>query len=242
MVRFWTLIAKASLAISLIALLSACQKKTEAADSENELPGELSEPEGRLPHSEGVYESPLMRLSPEQLSKTLEKTLGFSVSWDGGDGRIVDGIVEQFGLPLGGIDFENSSVRDPGAKVQTLLVARLIAWRGAEFIVWKDFERLQKGTSADLKIFEAPFNPWVDLPGEGGERDQIWSTQLENAYWTLLSRAPSAEEKALHKRNFELLAQDENAGVAWISSIYALLGSAEFWNLWGPRTALQEPL
>lgn len=248
MVRFPASPAKSALLLCLFLVALACQKKGEETlvAGEGEGPSGSGEtPDGSAPsHSEGLYSSPLMRLSPEQLSRTLERTIGFTMSWDGGDGRIVDGIVDQFALPLGGIDFENSSVRDPAAKVQTLLVARLIAWRGAEFVVWKDFERLEKGALAELKIFTAPFQPWTEVPGKGDsdQAEKAWTAQLENIYWSLLSRAPSPEEITLHRDSFLLVMKDENAGVAWISSIYALLGSAEFWNLWGPRQAPRESL
>jgi hypothetical protein len=171
----------------------------------------------------------LTRLSPEQVSNALRQSLGLELTWTAGDGRKVDGIVTEYGIPLGGIDFANTFERDPTSQIHTLLTVRLLSWQGAEWIVWKDGELLSKGGSP--KLFDSGFLMWQYIPGS--QYEDKWTAQLEKIYWSLLSRAPDAEELALQKAAFTDIASNDNPGVAWIASIYAILASSEYWNLWG---------
>lgn len=217
----------------ILTFFLSCKKK-EVEEEESSTMGAVEE-ETIIDevNADGSSNAALMRLSPEQVSKTFRQTLGLSLSWDGGDGRIVDGILAEYGVLLGGIDFQSAFIRDPTSKIHTLLAVRLLAWQGAEHVVWQDLTKIDRGAVEDLKLFSSDFQVWSMVPGDGDEREKSWQAQLERIYWTLLARAPDEQEIALHRETFLKQTAQENAGVAWITSVYVILAGAEFWNLWG---------
>jgi hypothetical protein len=202
-------------------IFCSCRKATETTAKDS--------PTAATTTYSSAITTDVMRLSPEQISNTLRQSLGLEISWTGSDGRKVDGIVSEYGIPLGGIDFANSFQRDPSSQIHTLLTVRLLSWQSAEWIVWKDGEKLSKGVSPQL--FQSGFSMWQDIPDSKTEAK--WTTQLESIYWQLLSRAPDSDEIALHRAAFLDITKSENPGVAWITAIYSIIASSEFWNLWG---------
>ncbi len=223
------------LLIGSIALgLASCKKKTLETEESSTSAGTEEASTIDESNPDGSSNAALMRLSPEQISKTFQQTLGLGVSWDGGDGRIVDGLLSEYGVLLGGIDFQSAFVRDPSSKIHTLLAVRILAWQGAEHVVWQDLTKIDKGSALDeLKLFPADFLAWSMVPGDSAENEKAWQTQLERIYWTLLARPPDEQEIALHRQTFLQQTAKENAGVAWITAVYVILAGAEFWNLWG---------
>jgi hypothetical protein len=185
----------------------------------------------------------MARLTPEQVSRILEKRLNYTTGWRDGDGRFFDLIVRIFGVPLGGVDFESAFERDASAKVHTLLVSRTLAWNVAtEFIVWElDPKAAKKESRArvltlvnlktDFPSEAAPsFPPVADLAA----RDARWRAQLDDLYWRLFARPPRAEETAACARAFaRAMTHQPSPPAGWLIVLYGLLSTAEFWNLWG---------
>jgi hypothetical protein len=180
---------------------------------------------------------------PEQLSQNI-KSLGF---FDGHEvansytGDNLDLLTLVYGVPLGGIDFETSSRRDPLTKAQTVLVSRTVSYSFALQIFYKDFHRPPGErlifTSCDIN-HDRPFGlagdsamstPWQDHIKKGEVR---WRAQVDDLFWRFLSRPPSESEMEAVKELFFAALEDQNwTGGGWSALLYALLASEEFWHL-----------
>lgn len=186
----------------------------------------------------------LTRLTPEQLSNDLGDAVNF-----GPDelrvtvpelGQTIDYLVTQFGVPLGGIDFVTTSRRDPETKAQTLLVARVVAWQFAGAALWKDHNLAESERRVFTKCkmeTDRPFQPadealppvWQAVIREGETR---WRAQVDELFFRLYARPPVAAEVEAVKTAF--LATFNNEGYApsgWLTVLYAMLASQEFWHL-----------
>ena len=166
----------------------------------------------------------VVRLTPEQIRNTLEAVLG--VSFQYGDYNL---ITDAYGVALGGVDFQSNFERDPSAKVQTLLVARGLAWAATVTFIFQEFER----SSADRLVFTVA-NMEEDGPDNDGS--DAWNAQLVDIYWRLLARAPTAAEVAAVSEAFVALRDNNGQGngwapYGWMGVIYALLSTEEFWNI-----------
>ena len=145
-------------------------------------------------------------------------------------------------IPLGGVDFLASSIRERLPKVQTQLVIRMIAWQTASFIVWREGSEDHpdpKTIFTHCNINEdRPYQTqdeergavWASLVRQGETR---WTNQLNEIYWRLLSRPARKEELSIIKKSFLQAMTDYNGWVAgaWIPVLFAILSSTEFWNL-----------
>ena len=166
----------------------------------------------------------VVRLTPEQVRNTLETTLG--ISWQYGDYNL---IVDAYGVALGGVDFNSTFERDPSAKVQTLLVARGLAWAAAVTFIFQEYNRV---TSERLIFTTADMD--FDAPDNNGSAN--WNAQLVELYWFLLARAPTQAEIDAISQSFTSLRDSNGQGdgwpaYGWMGVLYSLLSTEEFWNI-----------
>jgi len=168
-----------------------------------------------------------VRLTPEQISQHLERTFGHTRRYQSGAGYTIDALVSNLGVALGGIDYMLASNRDPFPRTQTVLISRMLAWEVAVEVVLNHADSMR---SPKLRIFDK-----VDLDrdrpdGAGAER---WEAQLEDLYWRMFSRAPTAHEALACRNAFIILMEKHgnNTVVAWIGVVYALISTVEFWVL-----------
>ena len=185
----------------------------------------------------------MARLTPEQVSRVLKQRLNYETGWVDGDGVFHDAIKEVFAVPLGGVDFATTFERDPSPKVQTILVARALAWNvAAEVIYWeidpkgaRKTARTRVLTTADLAT-DFPAEAAALFPGapDAASRDARWRAQLDDLYWRLFARPPrTAEVSACAMAFAAALKHQPWPPAGWNAVLYALLSTAEFWNLWG---------
>jgi hypothetical protein len=169
-------------------------------------------------------------LSPEQFSIHLKKAFDLEVTWTGDDGLIVDALVKSYGVPLGGLEFGTQDYRDPTPKVQNHLAARAIAWSAALQIFWKDC--CTQGQ--EPKIFSR-VALWEDGYSKGNQA--AWKAQLEDIYMRILGRPPLEEEYRAIGPIFDRVSDAQKTtgqnGWAWISILYSLFTSPEYWNIVG---------
>lgn len=186
----------------------------------------------------------LTRVTPEQLGANIRRTLNLHTDFTYDDpyaGQTIDFLQVLFGVPLGGIDFQTATTRDPGTKAQTLLIARVIAWQFAVMGVWteNDLDQADRKvfTKCTLEVDRPYFEPWDSWRNETQiaqirEGEARWALQVEELFYRLYSRPPSATETALIKDAF--LAALEHQGypqAGWITVIYAMLATEEFWHI-----------
>lgn len=165
----------------------------------------------------------LTRLTPEQVSNHIYQALGYRLQATGTFLVTLDVIVESYGVPLGGIDHDTVFSRDRESKVQTMLVARTLAWQIAVLVV------NQEAAGTTTNVFTR-CNVHTDEPGGGSEA--AWLAQIDELYWRLYGRTPAAEEVTALKTAFTTLAaQEASRPAAWQGILYSMLASAEFWNL-----------
>ena len=187
----------------------------------------------------------LTRLTPEQLANSLNSAVNFG-SGTGeyffsleGTGQSLSYIQFLYGVPLGGIDFETTSIRDNSTKAQTLLVSRVIAIQYAMASMGKEYNK-PDGTKevfvfANMNV-DRPFRD-ADLSAPASTQAAIrqgeakWDLQLDDFFYRFYSRKPEPIERNAAKATF-LEAMDSEGYVAagWISVIYALISSQEFWH------------
>lgn len=187
----------------------------------------------------------LARVNPEQLSNNLAYSTNYGATElrydDPTAGQKIDFIVSAFGVPLGGIDFQATSRRDGSTKAQTLLVSRVVASQLAGAALWKDFQ-LASGsrvlfTKCDLEN-DRPFGAagdgqlnaaWQDAIKQGEVR---WQAQVEEFFWRFYSRPPTSSEITAVKTAFiESYDVEGWPPLAWITILYALMASQEFWHI-----------
>lgn len=182
-------------------------------------------------------------LTPEQHSASLFEMLQVRLGYeDELHERFVDFITEHLAVPLGGVDFRTSSIRDRFPKVQTQLIIRQLAWNAASVVVWRETDPnhpdpvliFQKcNISEDRPRLPEEQNLTGREKSLAESREQRWTDQLTEFYWKILVRPPSSEEIALHKDAF-LNAINHYQGwppAGWNVILFALLSGAEYWNL-----------
>ncbi len=170
----------------------------------------------------------VMRLTPEQISKQIKQSLEFDIGWTDQEGRFHDLLVEAYGVPLGGIDFVSAHKRDPIPKVQTLLLVRRIAYDVASAVVWRESKPDSSGT-----ILFHHCNVTEDHPSDDDEeKDARWLAQLDDFYWRLFGRPPTAEERSLVRAAaMDIMQREGWPPTVWTLTLYALLSSQEFWTI-----------
>lgn len=178
------------------------------------------------------------RLTPEQISQQIRYALDFQYGWTDAQGRFHDTIVEQLTGPLGGIDFTTTQKRDSNTKVQTLLIIRRIAYDIAATVVRREANPDNKPKSpilfkhCDLATDRPMMSGDVGNAAFAEEREQRWRAQLEFFYWRFFARAPEAEEvNAMKNMVISVLQTEQWPPSGWVTVLYVLLSSAEFWNL-----------
>ncbi len=182
----------------------------------------------------------VIRLTPEQISRQLKQALQFELGWTDDDGRFHDLIIEQYGVPLGGIDFISANKRDPIPKVQTLLLIRRIAYDVAAAVVWREAKPDTNGPllfqHCDLTT-DHPILPEeredqnADIEMLQAQEDR-WLAQLEDFYWRLYGRPPRAAElDLLRSTAIDIMQREQWPPTVWVLVLYALLSSQEFWTV-----------
>jgi len=174
----------------------------------------------------------LFRISPEQVSNALKKTVGFA-DFRGHDPYLneeYDRILDLFSVGLGGIDFTSASFRDPTTKAQTILISRIVAWFAAKRTVQNDaFGGIWGGKRIflDDAVFADPTQPG----------DKIFDDHVKDLFWRLYSRPPSETEiNAVNATWLDIYSQAaggtfEKAMRSWMAVLYAMFSSQEFWHI-----------
>ncbi len=188
----------------------------------------------------------LTRLTPEQLSNDLAAAANFGAAptefrpYLADIGQNLDYLVLQFGAPLGGIDFVATSRRDPMTKAQTLLVTRVVAWQMAGAAVFKEVNTAASERQIFTQCQLESDRPFMDSDRELPEPVQAvvrdgaarWAKQVEELFFRFYARPPTADEVNAVQAAFVSTFQNEGyAPGAWLTVLYALLASQEFWHL-----------
>ena len=169
----------------------------------------------------------LVRMVPEQMSNTILSNLGVRL-WEGSD---IDPIVDFFGVALGGVDFQSNFERDTSAKIQTLLVARSLAWMVSVKLVFDESDKVNGAQTPVVFNQALLFEDTPDNDGSGR-----WNEQLTEIYWRLLARPPTEAEISLHRDLFNQVLVENGVGenwppFGWMAVFYAILASEEYWNI-----------
>jgi hypothetical protein len=187
----------------------------------------------------------LSRSTPEQLSNNIILALNYGNGTDElrfyneDSGQTHDYLQILFGVALGGIDFETSSIRDRSTKAQTLLVSRVVAMELTRGALYKEylkpagekvvFSKCDMNTdrpfrSADLT---SPINVQSNI--KAGE--VRWGEQVEELFYRFYQRPPTTDEVEAVKVAFLAAADAEGYVLAgWVAVFYAMLSSQEFWH------------
>lgn len=179
-------------------------------------------------------------MTPEQYSKHVHSAFDLQLGWTNARGEFVDAILALYNLPLGGVDFETSLTRETTPNVQKLLALRSINWQVAAEVVYRETrpENPETVIFTDANVLEdRPYGLSLDpnLPAslqadiQAGEAR--WRTQLESIYWRMFSRPPTPDEVNAIRSHFLLILEREPyPPIAWMTVIYSLLSTAEWWN------------
>ncbi len=183
--------------------------------------------------------SAVVRLTPEQMSNQLFATFGFRLGYTDDDGVFHDQLVEDFGVSLGGIDYKVADVRDPAARVQTLLITRMLAVEITNRIC-SDVENAVENRFMALASLteDRPFHS-SDAAKTEAEKAAIragevrWRAQIVEFYERLFARQPSDRELALIRKAFldAYVKNDRLTPMAWRATIFALVSTLELWSL-----------
>lgn len=227
---------------SEVIVSAAAQPSATANSGSTGLPVEVSATASK---AEGYA---ALRLTPEQISNVFALRGNFGAgsnefrSMNQATGREFDYLIFLYGVPLGGIDFINASVRDPSTKAQTLLIARGIAWSLGQAVVWKEYNL----SSTERVVFrnvdlekDRPYVPvWDDWrkteeqKKEIADLEQRWATQVEELWWRFFSRPPSATESLAVKSLVVKTIENEGYPAAgWVNLLYSIFATQEFWHL-----------
>lgn len=173
------------------------------------------------------FDGEFVRLTPEQISKHLEEVFGYTQRYTGPHGLPEDHLTTAHGVALGGIDYILASKRDPFPRTQTVLISRMLAWGVAVEVVLNHSDPMR---TPKLRVFDL-----VDIKRDRPDNEgaQRWEAQLDDLYWRMFSRAPTADEARACRNAFLILTdRDGNDPVlAWIAVLYALVSTMEFWVL-----------
>lgn len=189
----------------------------------------------------------LSRMTPEQISNNFAVNGNYGAgpgefrSVNAATGQTFDYLLFLYGVPLGGIDFVNASVRDPSTKAQTLLIARNIAWSLGQAVVWKehnlDADDRVVFTACDLQRDRPYYSEWDDWRSSSNDRAEItrlekaWLSQVEELWWRFYSRPPTDVENEAVKTMFvAAMAEEGYPAAGWIALLYAIFSTQEFWH------------
>lgn len=164
------------------------------------------------------------RLAPEQMFKQLQSSLGVTLGYST-DSVFYSTLSTEFAIPLGGVDFiANVRTRDGLDKVQTVLVARTVAWLAAT-------ELISVETSKPPAVFTRA-NIKSDVPE--GSTLESWNNQLDEIYLRIFARKPSNDERSAVRKTFQSVntIQGGDTENAWQTVVYALLSTSEAWHVW----------
>lgn len=195
--------------------------------------GEAAGETGELPP-----DPPALFLGPEQMTQNLKRAFNYSQGWTDDAGAFHDSILDNYRTLLGGVDFESVSVRDRSPKVNTLLVVRNLAYEIANGIVsraaYEDTPDTSVFSKCDVRT-DRPYDEADDLEDESYRAKRMaaerrWRAQLEDIYWRAYARAPSRAEVAAVRSAFSKYGRDWPPE-GWVLTLYAILSTAEFWNL-----------
>ncbi len=207
----------------MVAALASCGREPSPAG-----PGQRGDSDAGYGSTE-VPSGGVARLTPEQLSASFIRSLGTDYSYDDGAGNASSYITTDLAVPLGGVDFLGRvRDRDSLTKVQTLLVARGIAWPLALKIVQREVDEPGAKGSLFTRCKFVEDHPSSDEAGRAR-----WEEQLQEFYMRLLSRPATADEVELVGTTFEgVYEREQNTASAWLVTLYALLSSMETWHTW----------
>jgi len=187
----------------------------------------------------------LSRSTPEQLSNNIVLALNYGAGPDElrfyseDSGQTHDYLQMLFGVPLGGIDFETSSIRDRSTKAQTLLVARVIAMELTQAALYKEYLKpagskvvfSKCNINEDRPFRDSDNNSPANVQNSIKEGEVRWLEQVEELFYRFYQRPPTTEEVAAVKSAFLIAADAEGYILAgWVSVVYAMLASQEFWH------------
>lgn len=187
----------------------------------------------------------LARVTPEQLSNNLVTAVNFGAEpdelrWqDDNSGQTHDYLQLLFGVPLGGIDFETASVRDPSTKAQTLLVSRLVAMQITQMSLGKEWNKTAANRvvfnrcdfNADRPFRDADKNTSLAVQNAIKAGEARWNEQVEELFFRFFARPPNTTEVTAIRTAFLAGMDAEGYPLAgWVPVIYALIASQEFWH------------
>jgi hypothetical protein len=228
----------------VVALLTSCSRKKNK-DSSDESPIDYIDPPQYVPSTNtnlGLTQE-ANRLTPEQVSNHLAKALMYRHGWTNNEtGDFYDILKQLMNVPLGGVDYVTANKRDTSAKVQTQLLVRTIAIQFAAGVVIRDFDT-NDGSPSPFVFTSSDINndrPMIASDASAGSAqlslarasEARWEAQFVDIHWRLFSRAPTATEIADAKEiGAAVFAQEQWPPKVWFIILYALLSSAELWNI-----------
>ncbi len=182
-------------------------------------------------------------LSPEQFSRFLSKTFGFTKKEVRSNLVTDDWLLIYYRIPLGGVDFKNVFVRKNDIDPQKILAMRDMTFRYLTSLVQEDQETIKKKGSpryfnlADPSL-DRPFTE-NDLKSRQETQAKIksgearWKAQWEDFYRKFFKRNLTPEELGLLKSAFTEITtlQKGNPAYAWILTLSAVLMSQEAWTI-----------
>ena len=218
----------------LVATALSVQNCARPKHHDDDAPTPTAAPSTPNPYN---HSAALYRMTPEQASNAIQQALGLTLSAKSSDGAASDQFRTTFNIALGGVDFAPTRVRDPLAKVQTVLVARTLAYRAASQLIAAETNLVKAGqpaaifTKCDIRT-DRPALPGETTPA-AQKSEEHWSSQLDDLYWRIYSRAPSPPERQQIHDSFLKIYRSENNSVfrAWVATIYVLLSTSEFWHV-----------
>jgi hypothetical protein len=187
----------------------------------------------------------LARSTPEQLSNNIALALNYGPGpnefrfYSEDSGQTHDYLQILFGVSLGGIDFETSSIRDHSTKAQTLLVSRVVAMQITQGALYKEFLK-PSGTKVvfskcDMNT-DRPFRDEdkvspVNVQNDIKAGEERWEEQVEDLFFRFYQRPATSEEVSAVRSAFLVAADAEGYILAgWVAVVYAMLSSQEFWH------------
>jgi hypothetical protein len=236
----------------------ACREYTEssaAGASEGNHPAPGGQPDGSYTTPTPPIETTtsetldpgfaLSRITPEQLSNNIALALNYGAGpnelrfYNEDSGQTHDYLQMLFGVPLGGIDFETSSTRDPSTKAQTLLVSRVVAMELTQAALYKEWLKpagskvvfSKCDINADRPFRDDDKSQPVNVQNDTKAGEERWKDQVEDLFFRFYQRPATEEEVDAIKTAF-LAASDAEGYIlaGWVPVVYAMLSSQEFWH------------
>lgn len=199
--------------------------------------GLLSKKQGTTYQAEGIRINKTFGLmTPEQFVENIKSSLNFD------DEYLLESIMSDHLLALGGVDFRTVKQRSHIPSGQSQLTIHRLAWEIAQKVVETDviLEGKKEPPRAFTEVTIAVDRPYlpddIRLPPEIQfsikQGDRRYHAQLNELYWRLLSRPPSdAEVENMTKLFIQTLASENSAVASWKAVLFVLLASMEYWNI-----------